>query len=365
MKIITIFPKDSEALFNRYSQRTFGGADIQMYLITRELKSLEGIEVFSFIINYPRIDFNDGSDFNLIKTYSESDNLFKKFFIYHSIIKDIRPDVIIQRGLTLFSCLLALYCRVKRIKFVFMFAHDIESRGRYQKNQKKCLLFPVLLSSAYKLIVQNGYEYKQLITKTQQKKIKIIKKGLDLKKIPQKKVKLYDAVWVARCEPWKNPEIFIELARRNKEYAFLMICSRVADKEDYFIKIKSEAQKNSNIIFIDFINNNQIYDLLSQSRIFCITSQLEGDWPMAVLEAAATGLPILSLNLNYGDLFDKYNAGYHSKDIEHLCEDFLTLVNDKKLYDIQSENAKRYINENHLLSVNIKTLVNIISGAHP
>ena len=29
LKIVTIFPKDSEALFNRSSRRTFGGADVQ------------------------------------------------------------------------------------------------------------------------------------------------------------------------------------------------------------------------------------------------------------------------------------------------------------------------------------------------
>ena len=108
LKIVTIFPKDSEALFNRSSRRTFGGADVQMYLITKELKKIKEVSIYSFIVRYPTIDFKDSGEFNLIKTFNETDSLLKKFIIYHKKIKKIRPDIIIQRGLTLFSCLLAL-----------------------------------------------------------------------------------------------------------------------------------------------------------------------------------------------------------------------------------------------------------------
>ena len=59
LRVITIFPKDSEAIFNKNSTRTFGGATVQMYLISKELGCRDDIECYSFITNYKQIDFED------------------------------------------------------------------------------------------------------------------------------------------------------------------------------------------------------------------------------------------------------------------------------------------------------------------
>jgi len=47
MKISIIFPKDSEAIFNTGSTRTFGGATVQMYLFAKELNNVELKNKFS------------------------------------------------------------------------------------------------------------------------------------------------------------------------------------------------------------------------------------------------------------------------------------------------------------------------------
>jgi glycosyltransferase involved in cell wall biosynthesis len=243
------------------------------------------------------------------------------------------------------------------------FAHDIESRGLYQKDQSTCSLFPLLLASSHALIVQNDYEYSQLVGRADEAKVKIIKKGLDLTRIATNADKTYDGVWVARCEPWKNPEAFIELARLHRNSSFLMICSRVSDRDDYFLDIKKRSAVMGNIEFLDFVSNDRIYDLLSRCRIFCITSELEGDWPMSVLEAAASGLPILSLKLNYGGLVSSYGAGFLSLDIHTMSKQFVSLVSDPELYASQSNRARQYIADNHQLGRNIRELVDFISGA--
>ncbi len=146
-RIAIIFPKDSEALFNKNSKRTFGGASVQLYLIAKYLKKYSDNVVYSLIPDYQSIDFDEEKYFTLVKTFKENDSLIKKVLCYHKIIKTIRPNIIIQRGLTFFSCLLSLYCKIFNIKFIFMFAHDIETHGRYQNSRKKCFLFPLLLKT--------------------------------------------------------------------------------------------------------------------------------------------------------------------------------------------------------------------------
>ena len=361
MKLVCIFPKDSEALFNKKSGRTFGGANIQMYLIARELSNHSSIETFSFIPNYDEICFDESDRFNLIRTFSEKDTVLKKFWTYHKRIQEIKPDVIIQRGLTLFSCLLAFYCRAFRIKFVFMFAHDIESHGLYQKNQKRCALFPLLLRSAYLLIVQNEYELNNLQGYHQDGRIKLLKKGIDLSRIPEGREKMYDCIWIARCERWKNPELFIDLADANRSLRFLMICSRAAGKEDYFNEVRHRTSAVENLKFIDFVDYQEIYKLLAESRIFCLTSDLEGDWPMTVLEAAASRLPILSLKLNYGNLFSHYRAGFYCNgDVAIMNRRLKELIDNRDVYQRMSDNASQYIEENHDIKTNVERLIGFL-----
>ena len=73
MKVAVVFPKDSEALFNKNSKRTFGGASVQMYLIAKELKKRADVSASSLIPDYSEINFDDSGSFDLIKTFNEKD----------------------------------------------------------------------------------------------------------------------------------------------------------------------------------------------------------------------------------------------------------------------------------------------------
>ena len=367
MKIAVIFPKDSEALFNRNSSRTFGGANVQMFMIARELGKKEGVEAYSLVPNYETIDFNDSEYFNLVKTFNEHDSILKKVATYHRVIRDIKPDVIIQRGLTLISCFLSVYCRLFGTRFVFMFAHDIESHGRYQRDRKRCLLFPLLMRTVYLAVPQNQYEKDQLKGYDRGSNIKILKKGIEIDTIrgfiSDDAAKKYDAVWVARCERWKHPEIFLDLAQENPKLRFLMICSPVDGQEEYYNTVKDRAEGINNVEFIAFVKNNGIYELLAASRVFCITSDMEGDWPMTVLEAGAVGVPVLSLNLNYGDLIDRYGGGVYCGGSRLKMEESLRLmVEDEDVYRKMSDGVKGYIQETHDITRNVGKLVELVDS---
>ncbi len=361
MKIAIVFPKDSEALFNRNSKRTFGGANVQMYMIAKELSSYGTIETISYINPYDEIDFDESDKFKFIKTFKETDNILKKIIMFHFRIKKTKPDIIVQRGLTLFSCLLALYCRLRGIRFVFMFAHDIEAEGKYQGTRKKCYLFPMLLRYSFLLIVQNVIEMDLLRSRTKEGNLKILKKGLEIRRLKRSPSKVYDAVWVARCEEWKNPELFIRLAALNPGKKFIMICSEVPGKEEYFREIKEAAKQSTNLTFLNFVKNDEIYNLLLQSRIFVITSDQEGDWPMVVLEALSCGVPVLSLKLNYNGLLTEHGAGcYCYNNFEEMNKEFGALLKDKKSYTAKSAKALDYVKSNHEIKNNVRELLRLI-----
>ncbi len=361
MKIAVIFPKDSEALFNRASGRTFGGANVQMFMIARELFGRPGVEPFSLIPDYPVIDFDDADRFNLVKTFKENDFIFKKIFIFHRTHRRLKPDIILQRGLTIESCFMALYARIFRMRFVFMLAHDIESEGRYQKNHKKCRLFFLLLRFAYLIVAQNELERDNVVEKRPRARVAILKKGLDFGKIKKSRKKDYDAIWIARCERWKNPEVFLELAAANPKLRFCMICSKVPAHLKYFEEVRTMAGELQNVTFFDFVKYDEVYTLLAKSRVFCITSDYEGDWPMTVLEATATGLPVLSYKLNYGELIDNYMAGFYSYcNLKLLNNNLCKLLNNTKYLNRSSEYARNYAYTIHNISYNISTFISYL-----
>jgi len=363
MKIAVIFPKDSEALFNRNSTRTFGGANVQMYLIARELGRHKKIETISYINPYDTIDFPEGRKFKLVMTFRENDSLFRKILTFHRRIEACKPGAILQRGLTIYSCLLAFYCWFRKIRFVFMFAHDIEAEGRYQSSRGKCHLFPMLLRCASLLVVQNEIEYGLLRRRTNKRNVEIVKKGLPLSPGSPKTVKAYDAVWVARCEQWKNPEVFIRLAAVNPGRKFMMICSKVTGREEYFRGVKESAERLPNMVFNEFVKNTEIYALLSKSRIFVITSDQEGDWPMVVLEALSCGLPVLSLKLDYNGMLSEHGAGYYCGGDFGLLDGRLDeLLTNPGLYRKMSRKSFEYVSTHHDIRKNVRTLLSLIMG---
>lgn len=360
-----IFPKDSEGLFNKNSQRPYGGANVQLFQIARQMSKHDEIKLFTMILDYDTVDFPESGRFNVVRTFKETDSFFKKIFKTHIVIKKNKIECLIQRGLTFESCLMSFYCYLFNIKFVFMFAHDIETLGKYQSSRKKCMLFNILLIFSHKLVVQNSIQYNNISNKTDKSKISIIKKGLDLHKIKSFSTNLkkeFDCIWIARCDEWKNPEDYIRLAEAHKDEKFLMIAPPAIGKEAYYNSLIKKIRSVENIVYYDFVENDKIYELLIKSKVFCITSDIEGDWPMVVLEAAAVGVPILSLKINYDDLIDTYSGGiYCNSDITVMMEKFELLVSDSELNRNLSENAVRYIYENHDIGENVKRLFKEIS----
>lgn len=168
----------------------------------------------------------------------------------------------------------------------------------------------------------------------------------------------FDCIWIARCDEWKNPEDFIKLAQRNKDFTFVMVAPPAIGKKEYYKGIIKLVRSTHNIIHYDFVENEKIYELLARSKVFCITSDLEGDWPMVVLEAAAVGVPILSLKINYDDLIDKYKGGmYCNSDLNTMIREFKLLVSDSEFNKQMSENAVKYIYEKHNIIENVKKLL--------
>ena len=365
-KIVVFFPKDSESVFNENSTRTFGGATIQMFLFAQELaKYSADIHTTSIIPAYNEIKFNESENFNLVMAYHESDNIIQKMIKNISVLSSLKPDVIIQHGLTLPSVFLSIYCYIKKIKYVFMFAHDVEARGRYQKNNKRCWFFSQLLKYTPLMIVQNEYQLTTLNNtyKRFSSKFFLLYNGFPFKE--KRTAPKRSLLWVARCEKWKRPELFIELAKRNRDRDFVMICPSTNDTV-YYEQLKKEASRIANLEFIEFVPFDKIDAYFRNAGLLINTSEHEG-YPQVFIQAAMNSVPIISLKVDPDTVISRYECGMVcGDDFEKLHTGINRVLSDNGLYKNLSDNIYNFYQDKHSIEKNVVKLlekVNQIDGA--
>jgi len=355
-KIAIIFPKDSSAIFDKKSTETFGGATVQMFLLANEFSNYKDVEVSSLVTDFGQNNECIIEGLKLHKTFNKNDNLLIKIIKFHRAIRKVKPDVIIQHGLTIFSSLLAVYCKGFRIKFVYMFAHDAETGGYYQTNRKKAHLFKLLVSYVDVLITQNKYQYNKIMTACN-KKTNILYNGFPIvKSFTDHREHI---LWVARCEKWKGPEKYVKLASSNNQYKFVMVCNEGSDLEHYS-HIRQLARGVKNLDFLSHVPADEMDTIFQKSLILVNTSDDEG-FPQVFIQAAMNKVPIISLNVNPDNFITKYKCGIVCDSKEaFMNQSIQILLSDSQQLNQLSKNAYNYARENHDIKKNTKILYDLI-----
>ena len=355
MTIGIFFPKNSEALFNKDCKDTFGGASVQMYALAKELNRFTNISTLSIIPYYSKINFDDNEKFNFVQLYEPTYGSLKKLIRFLSFIKKYKPNFIIQHGLTVESCYLAFVCKILRIKMIFMFAHDCEVEGLCQTYRTPIRPFKKLLKNAYLLITQNKYQHRYLVDEYQ-KLSHIYYNGFEMKNFQKKTVLKKNVLWVARCDYWKRPELFVQLAELNPKLNFTMICPLSTDKGLYN-KIKRDASKQKNLTFLSFVPLNKITKYFEEASVFVNTSDSEG-FPQTFLQATINANIILSLNVDPENFIQQYNCGYCCNgNLDIMNEKLREIFAKKSLFMELSQNAYRYAKENHDIQINVNKIL--------
>ncbi|HII00172.1 TPA: glycosyltransferase family 4 protein [Methanosarcinaceae archaeon] len=356
-KIAVVFPKDSSAIFDANSKETFGGATVQMFLIANELNKYKDIDVTSLTVDFGRTDGEFVNGLKICNTFSKEDNIYVKIFKFHKAIQKTKPDVIIQHGLTLFSCLLPLYCKLFNIKFIYMFAHDVEVAGYYQTSRKKAHFLKLLINYSDIIITQNKYQHNKILDKYNIK-TNILYNGFPI--VTSFNFKKEHILWVARCDKWKCPEKFIKLAFLNKQYKFVMICNESAGNEEYYSHIKELVSAVSNLEFLSHLSENEMAKIYQKSLLLINTSDDEG-FPQVFIQAAMNKVPIISLNVNPDNFITKYKCGIVCDGNEMFMSDSIqNLLNNSQKYTQLSSNAYNYAKENHDIVRNVEKLCKLM-----
>jgi glycosyltransferase involved in cell wall biosynthesis len=121
--------------------------------------------------------------------------------------------------------------------------------------------------------------------------VRVIANGVDFPTITDHGPYKFDLISVSRLVPWKHVEILVQVALRMN--LNLLVVGDGPDK----LKLTELASAGAGkIVFTGNLANEQVQELLGQSRIFALLSEYEG-MSFSLLEAMAYGKRILVSNI--------------------------------------------------------------------
>lgn len=317
-------------IVNSHPKYLIGGAELFMYYCAREFKR-NGHNV-SMISVYPKgMDVGIPSKIETlegIKIYHLPDAAtdISTAVDFLKILNGLKTDVFLKMFTDPSTVLLAGYALLKKVPYVLFMAHDGYCRkdagtsvgGRYKVNfYTKFLmttagLYGWALRRASKMLVQNNLQKELLFENFKIAADDVIKVGHPVPAGMPEKDNPPIMIWSGRFQPWKNPEIFLELARRLPEYAFYIGGPAKDEKEtEYCKEIIRKAGELPNVKIYPFPESFEKFlqfPLYAKASLF-IDAIESGGFENTIVQAMLRGVPVISFFRDFDGIMKNEKIG--------------------------------------------------------
>lgn len=338
------------SLFNEQCQVPFGGAEVQLSLLSKEFIKNKSIQLRIITGNYDIKKIRSERHNNILFFISQP--LSKKILNYLKrpinlflTLRKVKPDLVIQRVGGIETGICALYTKIFRKKFIYSIAHDHEVIKNGITGISG-LFYRIGLKLADLIISQSDNQTIELeLWKNKKfKNIKTINSGYE---IPTHTKGSKDCIlWVGRAVYWKRPRVFLRLAKKFPNEQFIIICNK-DNNINYWDKLNSEAKEIGNVKFIEHVPFQKIDEFFKNSRIFINTSIKEG-FPNTFIQSLKNKIPIISLNVDPDNFLTRNKIGmFCNNKFSEMVENLKLLLETQELYETYSRTGFLYVQKNH------------------
>lgn len=275
--------------------------------------------------------------------------LAKSFFILKlDFLESKNRKVIIYSSSDLFWEVIPAYffkTRKKSIKWVQVI-HHIYPDWRKRPGRKAVNFFGYYLQGfsfwlirkkADKIIVLNNIVKNDLMQMSfSENKIFVSSNGIDINHFEnmEKAELVYDGVFLARLSYSKGIidliEIWKNVCRELSQAKLAVIGGGSKETKNFLIKKINDFNLKKNIDLLGFLEDDEAYPILKSGKVFLFPSHEEG-WGVAIAEAMACGLPVVSWDLpTYEEIFGNYTMQIKENDVGLFSKKTLDFLKDEE-----------------------------------
>ncbi len=356
--------------------KTLGGAELQIALLAKSL-AMQGNEV-AIIDPYIDESFTTKEGIRVINIPGWNKGLvgirlfFNRIPALYKVLKDQNADFYYVRMRAYLHFVSYLACKKVKGKFIVATAHDLDLasfRERFKNSYATKLnlfkfltlylpndwVFDYLLKKADYVIVQ--HEDQKSCVKNTKGSIAVFRNIFDSSNLPSKCSKSGDYyIHAGTLTVLKGSLNLYRLVKSMDKSIRIVVIGDYYDRRSKTIYKK--LQEFENVEVKGRLGHKDTIQCMAQAKALINTSNYEG-FPNIFLEAWATGIPVISLNVNPGNVFGKFQLGVCCNgDLDQMKE----YIETGALDNLQQEPMKAYVSEFHGFDTAAERFLKIIQN---
>jgi len=329
------------------STRTSGGAELQVALLARELAK-RGHDT---VIAGGDTGQGDGSVLQGVRLRNAGNfhtgrmmQMIASMPRVFGVLREEKPDWVVVMGWTAWLFVLWLWRPLLGYRLDFTCSLDTEVNGEYRRQNPQ-------LGGLFQFALRRC-DARHAITEGQMEHYHRARMDAALyrylvfpRRSPRTADKDIDFLWVSRCQPVKQPHLFVDLARSFPGYSFVMICP--PENRSLWDEVAAAARGAANLKLIESVPYHEIQNWYDRARVFVNTSQWEG-WPNSFIQAGLGHAALLSLRVDPDGIFAKFGLGVCAgDDFAGLVAGARRLMDDAGFLAFAQDGATRFVREAH------------------
>ena len=325
---------------------TFGGAEVDLYLLGSELAKDSEFRVHFITADYGQPAEQHIQNIHVIKSLNVHQNPLLGAWKLWRAMKKINADIYALKSASLGVSLAAAFCRLHQKCFIYRTASMLESNGQYvQEHFFIGKLFAWGLRNAEVVLTQNQTDQRNLKASLNLDST-LIPNGHPMPAIAD--MNKSTVLWAGRSDGIKGPYRFLELASHFPNQQFIMICPPATGDTTY-PDLQKQAVRIKNLEFLPRVDFHKIDSYFQRAKVLVNTSDSEG-FANTFIQAGAAGAAILSFAVNPDDFLTQYNCGLCCRgDMDKLKEGLAFLLAGGRYIEI-GKNGRKYVEEKHDIS---------------
>jgi len=356
---VAFFCERAYPLFNPGYQFRFGGAEVDQYNLAIHLAKNPNMEVTFYVgdfgqtiepktingVRVQKIPMFGWQNKDILKKVTHAGHLFKTLWKSDA-------DVVLTEAATDIVGWSALFLKVFKKKcLIHRLASDRDTeynKKSASKRKRTYYLYRLGLKKADLIISQTLQQQKQLKANMGFDS-QVVKNGFFI----DGKIEVGDkkhVLWVGRCTALKQPELFIEMARRipRKEFVMIMSPPTPVEPEEFLqfaANLVEKANALPNLTFIEHVPFKEIQNYYDHAQILVNTSKYEG-FPNAFIQACLGSTPIASLKVDPDNFIARNNLGFVSNDEFNRLVNYVEKLSSEKISSLGAQ-ALAYAKKHH------------------